>query len=278
MSSVLMKIEGSTKFAILVFFLLGTLISCKQDSRIEGHWHLKRNEFDSIHSTLDILSIDDTSAIENRFSFSRNEIKHFSEERYLVSGECGGFFTYEIGLTGNEIYLSNAQGYGDFYGKRCELTTAHILQDYKQSLLLDLDFPSVQERDFHTSCVSENLLVQSIIIGKGRGLSADSDSIVVQVNDKLVNNVELDRYIAKASQFYHLDGEDCLPFRLVVDKGLSMDDFRSFVRKLEVNGITKIFLACKKNALIVGENPIRDVNLADFDLEKDCRVIQDLFH
>jgi hypothetical protein len=235
---------------LIVVIFIAIFSSCINSEKLSGHWHLKRQNFNKTYISLDVTK--DTIAYLNVNSFNDTEtIRHYSKERSLISGECGGDFEYEVDE--KKVHLKNTQNFGDYYGEKFELTNSHKLEDYMNTLLVDIVFPKIENRNkVNPVHLKEDLLFKSIIIGKTK--DSIENQYKIQVYDKFLELKGIEKWIESIQKHTSKAELDFIKFRIVSDENAPIKLIKSVTEKLRKKGFKKIYLTClqqnqKKNYL-----------------------------
>jgi hypothetical protein len=250
-----------------------SLFGCNNDSNIEGHWHLKPEFADFQYQTLDIMNHNDTLIFSEKYTFDSYEIRHEPQEKYIIFGGCGGFFSYVASST--SLYLYNVQRYGDYIGEKHKLTKSHILKDYRKNLLIDVDFPEISNIKLKKiDSLPIGIEIENIIIGKPK-YSKDvfyKEKTRIQVRDKYIEIQDLDEYLNDVKSRYSDNYLPFICFRLIPDKNVSNNLINSIVVKLNKANFNRIYLTCLKKDSNEFDNLFEYVDIKNIELNKEKRI------
>ena len=230
--------------ALLTYLLIFS--SCQKTEKFEGHWHLKNKYWGDRFTTLDLIKNSDSIAYYDRYSFNDSQvIKHYENERNLVSGDCGGFFEYKI--TGKKVHLKNVQDYGDAFGVKYELTKAHKLQDYMNSLLVELTLPEYKNLNNSVKLINDSF-IKNLIIGKRKNSNkSDLDSnFVIQIHDRFIKFKDINEWIKSVKNSTRDEDLKFIKFRIVSDINVPLSYIKEINRKLKENNFEKNYLTFLK--------------------------------
>ncbi|WBX77896.1 hypothetical protein PG911_06475 [Tenacibaculum ovolyticum] len=259
-----------------IYFLVFNLIflfGCNNSKKIEGHWHLTPKFVDFEYHTLDIINYNDTVAYSEKYTFDSYTIRHQPKERYLISGECGGFFSYVANQ--KYLYMKNVQDYGDYIGEKHELTNSHILKDYRKNLLVNVNFPKISNpkltKQDELPIGSE---IENITIGIPK-YSKDvfyKEKIRLQVRDKYIEITELDEYLEEVKSRYSDNNLPFINFRLIADKNVPNQLIITIKEKLNKANFQRVFLTCLKNDFNELGNLFEYIELKNIELNKSKKI------
>ena len=257
----------------LLFFTLIFLFGCNNSKNIEGHWHLTPKIADFEYITLDIINYNDTVAYYEKHTFDPYKIRHQPKEKYLISGECGGFFSYVANQ--KYLYMKNVQGYGDYIGEKHELTNSHILKDYRKNLLVDINFPIIN----NSKLIKQDKLpigseIENITIGIPK-YSKDvfyKEKIRIQVRDKFIEITELDEYIENVKNRYSDEALPFINFRLISDRNVPNELIFLIKEKLNKANFKRVFLTCLKENFNEIGSLFEYIELKNIELNKHGKI------
>lgn len=264
------------KEKIMYLFIIGFVIfvSCDNGSKIEGHWHLKRQNIDTEYWTLDIKNKNDTIADVDNYSFESYKIRHFPKEKHLVTGDCGGFFNYKVNFSGAKIYLKNVQDYGDFIGEKHVLNNSHILKDYEKDLFVHIRFPRKTNIKIKSTAFKQRTLTENIIIGRPK-FPKDlfyRNKIRIQVRNKFINLKDFEKFIEDVKAGYNDNDLNHLKFRFICDYNITVSFLNPILKKIKSNGFHNNYLTClKKETKKIGDI-FEYVHFNNLDLSVDKKI------
>jgi len=231
------------KLLVLVSYLI-ILSSCTNSEKIEGHWHLKNEYLGERFISLDLDKNSDSVAFFDKYSFKDTQkIRHYSKEKELITGDCGGSFEYKI--TEKKIHLKNVQNYGDYFGKKIELTNSHKLKDYLNNLLVNIDLPIVKHSKKNNSLNFENdNFIKNLIFGKSKETTKIefNEEYKIQANERFLKLEEIDEWVESIKNSTRDEDFDLLKFRIVSDKNAPLNFIETINQKIQEKGLKKVFL------------------------------------
>jgi biopolymer transport protein ExbD len=231
------------KILILISYLI-IFYSCKNSEKLEGHWHLKNEYSGERFLSLDLIKNSDSIAYFNKYSFNDTQIvRHYSKEKNLITGECGGHFEYK--LNGKKVHLKNVQDYGDYFGKQYELTDSHKLKDYLNNLLVDVVLPKVKNSKKNNSINFENdSFIENLVIGKSKEpyKTGFEESYKIQANERFLKLEEIDEWVESIKNRTRDEDFGLIKFRIVSDKNVPLKFIKTINQKIHERGLKKIFL------------------------------------
>ena len=198
--------------------------------------------------SLDLDKYSDSIAYLDKYSFNDTQtIRHYSKEKNLITGECGGYFEYKI--NGEKIHLKNVQNYGDYYGKKFELSESHKLKDYLNNTLVSIDLPKVKHSKNNNSLNFENdSFIKNLIIGKSKKTNKTEfkENYKIQANERFLKLEEIDEWIESIKNRTRDEDFDLIKFRIVSDKNAPLNIIKTINHKIQEKGLEKVFLTYLK--------------------------------
>ena len=249
--------------------------SCENSEKLEGHWHLQNEYSGERFLSLDLIKNSDSIVYFNKYSFNDTQtVRHYSKEKKLITGECGGYFEYKVNR--KKVHLKNVQDYGDYFGKQYELTNSHKLKDYLNNLLVDVVLPKVENSKKNNPVFFENdSFIKNLIIGKSKESNKTKieESYRIQANERFLKLENINEWIEYIKNSTHDLELDSIKFRIVSDKNVSLDLIQIINQKLQKKGFKKVYLTYIKEK---GKNELfeyLDLRKIDF---KGKRKLEDL--
>ena len=262
------------KILIIILFLVG-FSNCQKSEKIEGHWHLKRNiEQNEKYVTLDLININDSIAHMSKYSFNDTyEIRHYKETRNLITGDCGGYFEYSV--SGNNIHLKNVQDYGDYYGSKHLLSRNHKIEDFYNSLLLDLTLAETKKIKNQISFEDEYFM-RNLVIGEKNKSEKKSlkSNYYIQNYSKLINLNKIDEWIENIENSTSDKYLAYLRFRIIVDKNFPLSFLFEINEKLKKRGFKSNYLTFLNSSDLESENLFKYINLNKVEFGKKGKLIE----
>ncbi|CAM1361409.1 hypothetical protein TPENAI_20199 [Tenacibaculum litopenaei] len=263
----------------ICFIIFSTLLfwGCHNSKNIEGHWHLKPKFAEFEYHTLDISNQSDTLVYSEKYTFEPYQIRHEPKEKYLIFGGCGGFFSYTAGP--KSLLLKNVQDYGDYIGEKHELTNAHILEDYKKNLIIDVRFPEIANQSLvKIDEIPIGAGIENIIIGRPKPKKnvffIDRDRI--QVRHEYIDIENLEKFLDKVKGCYTNENLPFVSFRLISDKNVSGELIFSIKEKLNKANFKRVYLTFLKKDIQELGNLFEYIDLKNIELNSD-KNINDMF-
>ncbi len=262
------------KLLVLLSYLI-IFSSCINSEKLEGHWHLKNEYLGERFLSLDLTKNSDSIAYLDKYSFNDTQrIRHYSKEKELITGECGGYFKYKV--NGEKIHLKNVQDYGDYFGIKYELTNSHKLKDYLNNLLVDIVLPKAKNSKKNNYLNFENdNFIKNLIIGKSKETNKTEfqESYKIQTNERFLKLEDVDKWIEHIKNSTSDLELGFIKFRIVSDKNVSLDLIKTINQKLRKKGFEKIYLTYIKEKGMNDLFEYLDLRKIDF---KGKRKLEDL--
>jgi len=252
----------NNKNLFFLLLLISTLFAC-QGKRIDGHWHLKKEDIkieeESIGSVTNktisdqfaILDIKNEEGIWNKNKYDLGGIPLYidrTENRIeTISSECFRLeFNYKI--YNDTLRLKNTAGDFEYTGIKCHDKCCDKQVDEFLNYDLDIDLPIDTDTTLSDKYNIYRLYEQRIFIGNKKNNWSDcSLSPRLYVNNKFITLLDIPIVIASQKVRVPIDSRDQIQYSLYTNKDVEMRFIIPLLQQFKQHGISYFNLAVRED-------------------------------